>query len=159
MIAPVAVFDRALQLVLRHEGGLVDNPKDPGGLTKFGISQRAYPQLDIRGLTVADAADIYRKDYWDKIHGDDLPEPLAIVLFDTAVNVGWPRAILMLQESLGVTVDGNIGPQTLAACAKPEALVWFSAARVRFYVANRNYSVFGLGWIRRTISTALEANA
>jgi lysozyme family protein len=155
----VTAFNRALQLVLRHEGGLVDNPKDPGGLTNFGISQRAYPKLDIRKLTQADASEIYRRDYWDKIHGDDLPEPLAIALFDTAVNVGWPRAILMLQESLGVTVDGNIGPQTLAACARPEALVWFSAARVRFYVANRNYSVFGLGWIRRTISTALEANA
>lgn len=155
----MTAFDRALQLVLRHEGGLVDNPKDPGGLTNFGISQRAYPKLDIRNLTQADAAEIYRRDYWEKIHGDELPAPLAIALFDTAVNVGWPRAILMLQESLGVTVDGNIGPQTLAACARPEALVWFSAARVRFYVANRNYSVFGLGWIRRTISTALEANA
>jgi lysozyme family protein len=155
----VTTFNRALQLVLRHEGGLVDNPKDPGGLTNFGISQRAYPKLDIRNLTAADAAEIYRRDYWEKIQGDKLPEPLAIAVFDAAVNVGWPRAILMLQESLGVTVDGNIGPQTLAACAKPEALVWFSAARVRFYVANRNYSVFGLGWIRRAISTALEANA
>ena len=155
----MTAFDRALQLVLRHEGGLVDNPKDPGGLTNFGISQRAYPKLDIRNLTAADAAEIYLRDFWEKIHGDELPKPLAVAVFDCAVNVGWPRAILMLQESLGVTVDGNIGPQTLAACAKPEALVWFSAARVRFYVANRNYSVFGLGWIRRAISTALEANA
>jgi lysozyme family protein len=155
----MSAFDRALQLVLRHEGGLVDNPKDPGGLTNLGISQRAYPQLDIRSLTVADAAEIYRRDYWEKVQGDKLPEPLAIALFDCAVNVGWPRAILILQESLGVTVDGNIGQQTLTACAKPDALVRFSAARVRFYVANRNYSVFGLGWIRRTISTALEANA
>lgn len=155
----MTAFDRALQLVLRHEGGLVDNPKDPGGLTNFGISQRTYPKLDIRNLTAADAAEIYRRDFWEKIHGDELPERLAIALFDAAVNVGWPRAILMLQESLGVTVDGNIGPQTLAACAAPEALVWFTAARVRYYVANRNYSVFGLGWIRRAISTALEANA
>ena len=89
----MSAFDRALALVLRHEGGLVSDERDPGGITNFGISQRAYPDLDIRNLKVADAANIYRTDYWDAIKGDQLPDGLAICVFDAAVNMGTDKAI------------------------------------------------------------------
>jgi lysozyme family protein len=93
-------WDKALNFVLAHEGGLVDDKNDPGGLTNFGICQRSYPELDIRNLTKFEAGQIYRSDYWDKIGGDDLVWPLDICVFDTAVNCGRGRAILFQNNTL-----------------------------------------------------------
>jgi lysozyme family protein len=108
-------FDAAFTAVLGAEGGYVNNPADPGGETNWGISRRSYPDLDIAHLTWDDAKAIYRRDFWDKIQGDKLPPPLAMIVFDSAVNNGPARAAKWLQRAVGVTEDGIIGPATLAA--------------------------------------------
>ena len=154
----MSAFDRALALVLRHEGGLVSDERDPGGLTNFGISQRAYPDLDIRNLKVADAANIYRTDYWDAIKGDQLPEGLSICVFDAAVNMGTDKAIRLLQKACSVQVDGILGPNTLRAASRlPDSVARFSADRAIAYTGIRNFDLYGRGWLRRTIATAMEA--
>lgn len=154
----MSAFDRALALVLRHEGGLVDDPRDPGGLTNLGISQRAYPNVDIRSLDQAGAGAIYRRDYWDAIKADQLPEGLAICVFDAAVNMGVDRAIRLLQKACSVQVDGILGPNTLRAASRlPDAVARFSAERALAYTGIRNFDIYGRGWLRRTISTAMEA--
>ncbi len=85
-------FERAVAFILRHEGGYVNDLRDPGGETKFGISKRAYPHLDIKGLTEAEAKEIYRKDYWDRAGCGALEWPLCLVHFDACVNMGLARA-------------------------------------------------------------------
>ena len=86
-------FDKALKFVLKWEGGYSNDPRDPGGETKFGISKRSYPELDISKLTLKQAKEIYYQNYWLKAGCDDLPYPFNIVVFDTAVNMGRSRAI------------------------------------------------------------------
>jgi len=114
-------FEKAFALVLKHEGGYVNDPNDPGGETKYGISKRAYPDLDIKNLTEEDAKRIYYNDYWIKNRYEEIEyEPLAVKLFDIAVNVGPRRANMFLQSALNtigknVVVDGVIGPKTLEA--------------------------------------------
>ena len=92
-------FDTAFDFVIEWEGGLVNDPNDPGGLTKYGISQRAYPQLDIENLTIYDVKKIYYKDYWLKSGCDKLVPPMDIIVFDCAVNMGVDRAKEFLNES------------------------------------------------------------
>lgn len=155
-------FDRAIEFVLRFEGGHSDDPRDPGGETKFGISQRAYPALDIDALTRDEAIAIYRKDYWNACKCGQLPPPLALATFDAAVNQGVSAATRMLQEALGVKVDGIIGPVTIAAAGHAnikEILPKLFAARCQRYAINPNVETFGKGWFRRAaacLMTALE---
>lgn len=120
-------FARCFRLTVGEEGGYAADPDDPGnwtggrvGLgacrgTKFGISAASYPALDIAALTLDDARAIYLRDYWQKIAGDSLPPPLAVLVFDAAVNAGVEAASRWLQRGLGVAVDGEIGPRTCAA--------------------------------------------
>jgi lysozyme family protein len=153
-------FDEALPIILKHEGGatVTDDPRDPGGLTKYGISQRAFPTLDIRDLTEADAAAIYRRDYWDRAKCDSLPSHLRLVMFDMAVNMGVGKAVLLLQKACGVAQDGVIGPNTIRAAERlPDALARVSAERVLAYSGMRGFDVFGRGWLRRSFITALES--
>lgn len=145
-------FEVALSFVLQHEGGFVDDPADPGGRTKYGISQLAYPAMDIAGLTLEKAGELYRRDYWNACRCGELPSPLAIAVFDSAVNQGTDAAIRMLQESLGVHVDGKIGPVTLKAAASANlktTLVNFVAARAMRYATNKNLALYGRGWFHR----------
>src|SRR3972149_8182863 len=114
-------FQRAVEFIFEHEGGLVDDPRDSGGLTKFGVSQRAYPDLDIRSLTKEQAAELYRRDYWLKCGCDKLPSAVAVILFDAAINQGPAAAVRLLQKSLGVRPDGVVGPQTIGAAKKAGA--------------------------------------
>ena len=107
-------FEFAFAKVVSVEGGYVDDPKDPGGATKFGISQRSYPNVDIKNLTLDQAKAIYRADYWDAVSGDELPDPLSHLVFDAAVNQGVSPAQKMMQEALGVKVDGEIGTEQIA---------------------------------------------
>lgn len=153
----------ALEFVLRHEGGLANDAADRGGLTKFGISQRAYPHLDIANLTVEQAIEIYARDYWRPIQADQLPFPIALAVFDTAVNSGVKTAVGMLQELINATADGVIGPQTLAALAhhQPGALAQqYCWARMRFLVGivKRNLSQvrFLAGWTNRVSELSRE---
>ena len=144
-------FIQCMTVILAEEGGLAHHHRDPGGLTKFGISQRAYPNLDIASLTREQALSIYRADYWMKINGDALPTGLDLLVLDTAINMGCLTATMMLQDALGITMDGQIGPITLAHAhqAMPAILGDYCALRAWRYEINRNEDAFGKGWFRR----------
>lgn len=155
-------FDMAVEIVLEKEGLLADDPRDNGGLTKYGISQKAYPGLDIRGLTRDDAINIYRRDYWNAVRGDELAWAFALPLFDCAVNQGQMTAISLFQRALGVSADGSFGPVTLAAAQKAqpapdEVLSRFMAARIVRYAALSDWPVYGNGWAARCFHIALMA--
>lgn len=123
-------WDRCISFVLRWENGLSENPQDPGGLTNFGISQRAYPNLDIRNLTVEQAKEIYYRDYWLASGANRLHWPLCLAHFDLAVNGGVERAMQTLYES-----DSNF-------------LVYVSR-RLDWYTRLSTFDVFGKAWVRR----------
>lgn len=144
-------FHRCIILILAEEGGLSHHPSDPGGLTKYGISQRSYPDLNIGALTLDAAEAIYRRDDWRLIRGDDLPAGLDLLLLDCAINQGATTAIRLLQEALGVKQDGIPGPLTLAGAprAMPDLLGEFQALRAWRHEIDRNEEVFGKGWFRR----------
>lgn len=153
-------FDDFIERVLAHEGGLVDDPRDPGGLTQWGISKRAYPNIDIRNLTRKDAIGIYRRDFWERVQGDKLPRPVAFQALDAAVNHGIGNAVRWLQRAAGVADDGVIGPMTLAAIgrADPADLVLlFNAERLAFYTKLSTFDVFGRGWINRVAGNLRHA--
>lgn len=142
-------FSQALAFVLDHEGGYVNDTRDPGGETKYGISKRAYPDVLIADLTKDDAAAIYRRDYWDACRCDDLPEAIAIMVFDAAVNQGVGAATRMLQAAASVPVDGRIGPQTIRASVLAPVLPALYEQRRERYEANKNFAIYGRGWLRR----------
>jgi hypothetical protein len=102
-------FDTAFERLIGHEGGLVEHPADPGGLTKYGISQRSYPGEDIRGMTLARAKEIYRRDYWGPSGCDAVPDSIKFLMFDCGVNSGPEAAIRLLQRSVGTTEDAELG--------------------------------------------------
>lgn len=134
------------------EGGYVNDPRDPGGETNFGISRAAYPDLDIRNLTEADAIAIYKRDYWDSVRADELPPMIAAVAFDAAVNQGVRAAITLLQRALGVTADGKFGPVTLKAAREAHAqelMFEFLGWRARRYHGTPNADVYIRGWMIR----------
>lgn len=157
----VTTFAEALPVILRFEGGatITEDPRDPGGLTKYGISQRAFPTLDIRNLTEADAAAIYRREYWDRAKCDSLPAGLRLVMFDMAVNMGVGKAVLLLQKAVGVAQDGVLGVNTVRAAERlPDALARVCAERAMAYSGMRGFDVYGRGWLRRSFTAALEAS-
>jgi lysozyme family protein len=141
-----------------HEGGLVDHKDDPGGLTKYGISQRAFPELDIRGLTKEQAKEIYRLHYWQKIRGEELPGQLKLITLDAAINQGVDRAAKLLQKACGVKVDGIIGPKTLEALKTTQSmfvLSKYAELRLLHYQGLPTWGVFGKGWSRRLLDVAV----
>lgn len=144
-------FDRAFAKVISIEGGFIDDPKDPGGATKFGISQRAYPQENIASLTLDRAKEIYRRDYWDKVHGDYIPDPLSCFVFDAAVNHGVKQSIIMLQNALKITADGIAGQVTINAVknSNKDVCVRFMTNRAIRYFQTNNFERFGNGWLNR----------
>jgi lysozyme family protein len=147
----------AIQFVLDYEGGYTLDPDDPGGATKFGISQKSYPDLNILDLTLDEAKQIYRRDFWQACHCDDLPRPLAIAVFDCAVNQGVGRATRILQKSLGVLDDGNIGPITIEFFKKATkyTAMRFMARRLIAYHHtmrdNPKLEIYALNWCYRVI--------
>lgn len=154
-----SAFDDAVRFVLGIEGGESDDPRDLGGLTKYGISQRAYPHVDIRALTADDAKDIYYRDYWLPVHGDDLPRGVALALFDMAVNSGVDGAVKTAQRSLGLPVDGVIGPNTLAALSSMsrEQLALMLADRIVRISRGPGWQTYARGWSKRILLLAMEA--
>ena len=159
----MADFLPAVTKTIAREGGatITENPADPGGLTKYGISQRAYPSLDIRALTEAQAQAIYKRDYWDAIKGDAIPsQAVAEAIFDTCVNMGVGTGIRLAQTVVGTPPDGKIGPKTLAALtAMDERLFFarFALAKIRRYTdicqKTPSQRVFLLGWVVRALET------
>lgn len=155
-------FERAISSILGHEGGYVNDPSDPGGETRFGISKRSYPSEDIKNLTRERAIELYRRDYWTPIKGDQLPPALALCLFDMAVNSGVAQSVRTLQKAIDVPVDGILGPGTLGKALSlpaPILVAYFQAERVLFMSKLPEFATFGRGWTRRVISTAIEAAA
>lgn len=156
-------FDACLSEVLAHEGGYVNHPADPGGETNMGISRRSYPREDIRGMTRVRAAQIYRRDFWHPVRGDDLPPGLDLVAFDAGVNSGVSRGAKWLQGALGVAQDGRIGPQTVGRAQGPidgvAVIQAACAARMGFLRGLRSWRTFSRGWTRRVASVEAAAVA
>ncbi len=167
-------FEQAFRIVVGEEGGFTDNPADPGNWTggrcgvgrcagtKFGVSAGAYPGIEIVSLTLDSARAIYRKDYWDKIQGDNLPPSLALLTFDAAVNNGVGRAVRWLQQAVGVTADGVLGVVTLSAVKAREEhgmalLAEYQAQRLIFMTGLPLWRTFGGGWARRLCRLPFEA--
>jgi lysozyme family protein len=147
-------LDRAWAHIHREEGGarITDDPDDPGGLTKHGISQRAYPNEDIRNLTEARAKELFARDYWAPCKCDLLPERVAIAVADSAFNQGARTAVVLLQEALRVDPDGVIGTKTLAAAkARPEFEVVneFLSRRLLRYADGK--AKYRRGWFLRVL--------
>lgn len=146
-------FDQVFDKLINHEGGYVFNPHDPGGETKFGISKRSYPHLDIHSLTLADAKTIYKRDFWDRAQCDKLHPDLAFDLFDGAVNSGIGQAIRWLQRAVGVADDGVVGPLTLASINRENDTsairARYNGHRLDFMTRLSTWDVFGKGWARR----------
>ena len=157
-------FDIAFKLLIGHEGGYTDLRSDPGNWTggvvgkgvlkgtKYGIASNSYPSLDIKNLTLDQAKKIYKRDYWDKVKGDQLPADLAFHVFDMAVNSGVSRGIKLLQNTVGTTQDGLIGPATLKAVSAMnthDAVLIYSANRLTFYTSLSTFGTFGKGWTNR----------
>ncbi|MBI1773422.1 MAG: hypothetical protein HYR68_13955, partial [Burkholderiales bacterium] len=111
-------FDICIAPVLKNEGGTSNHPLDAGELTKFGISQRSYPKLDIAALTAEQAKVLYKRDFWDANQLDQFPLAVAFEFFDCAINCGAGTAARLLQRAAGVADDGIVGPITLAAVGK-----------------------------------------
>lgn len=121
-------FDKAIEIILHEEGGYVNDPKDPGGETKYGISKRSYPNVDIKNLTVEQAKTIYKKDYWDTSKCNDiLNDDIKLLHFDTAVNMGVGTAIKTLQTACGVTSDGVFGEGTKKATINCDKNKYFTS--------------------------------
>ena len=152
-------FDSAFEALIGHEGGHVDHPNDPGGETKYGISKRSYPEVNIAGLTLDEAKAIYRADYWDRVRADELPSELRFLLFDAAVNAGVAQSIKWLQRAVGARDDGVIGPITLAAIAdsNPHQISSnFLGQRLKHMTDLRHWDQFGRGWARRIASNLTD---
>ena len=155
-------FETCLKEVLKHEGGYVDHPQDPGGATNLGVTKRVWEEWvnctvtkgEIKSLTPELVAPLYRKKYWDVCRCDDLPAGLDYVVFDIAVNSGPGRAAKFLQSAVGATPDGRIGPNTLV-CVKRTTLSVTDLInilcdrRALFYKSLPTFSTFGKGWLRR----------
>lgn len=153
-------FEQCLALVLKHEGGFVNHPKDPGGMTNLGVTKRVWEEYvghtvdeaAMRALGPQDVAPLYKKNYWDKIQGDKLPSGVDYACFDLAVNSGVGRAAKTLQKAVGVAQDGAIGPATLAAVESqnPRDLATeICEIRLNFLQSLPTWDTFGKGWGRR----------
>ncbi len=158
-------FEGLIGKILNHEGGYVDDPVDPGGETKYGISKRSYPHVDIKALTVAQAKDIYYRDWWLRLRCNEIQDDrIAQKHLDTSINVGPRNGVRILQRALcdagePVVVDGLIGPKTLAAIKRADPEKLLAAMRyqqAQFYkrIIERNPDLvrFERGWMARANS-------
>ncbi len=163
-------YDRAFALVLKHEGGWVDHPADPGGATNLGVTIRTLSdwlgqpatKAEVKALTREKVAPIYRRNYWDRVAGDDLPAGVDYAVFDWAVNSGPKRAIIGLQRVVGVADDGRLGPITLTAVRgmDPTAIVnRLNDDRLTFLRQLSTWPTFGKGWSNRVAGVRKDALA
>jgi lysozyme family protein len=143
-------FEEAFERLVAAEGGYVNNPNDPGGETKYGISKAAYPNVDIFNLTREQAGVIYKRDFWDVV--GDLEPAIKFQVFDFAVNSGMGTAIRKLQRAVGVADDGRWGPVSAAkaqAMNPDDIMFLFLAERLEFWVRCSGWKEFGAGWVNR----------
>ena len=161
-------FDHCLEIILHHEGGYVNHPKDPGGETNLGVTKRVYEEhggtKDMKDLAFEDVAPIYKKSYWDRVKGDELPAGLDLCVFDFGVNAGTGRAAKYLQNLVGTTADGAIGPNSLKAInayvqieGLEATIEAYQANRQSYYEKLKTFETFGRGWTRRVNETTQSA--
>lgn len=166
MPAGVITFEVAFERLIGHEGKFTDSKADRGNWTsgkvgvgelkgtKFGISAMTYPHLDIKSLTLAQAKEIYQRDFWDRAGADEYDGAIGYQVFDAAVNHGIENAVRFLQRAARVADDGHIGPLTLAAVRAmtiTDVLMRFNAARLQFYTNLSTWNDYGKGWARRIV--------
>ena len=149
-------FDAAFAAILKHEGGYVHHPSDPGGATNMGITEAVARKTGYKGtmqdLPVDLAKRIYLEEYWKPMRADELPPAVRYAVFDAAVNSGVRQSTLWLQRALGVADDGSLGPKTVAAAnaTNPDALrARIVSQRLRFLTDLNTFAAFGRGWTRR----------
>lgn len=153
-------FDQALEWLLNHEGGFVNHPQDPGGMTNLGVTKKVYEQWlgrdvtesEMRDLKPSDVAPLYKKKYWNRIKCDQLPQGVDVFCFDWCVNSGPKRPAQALQRIIGATADGVIGPKSLQAVSdfdEHEVLEKMHESRQKFYESLGHFKTFGRGWTRR----------
>jgi lysozyme family protein len=161
-------WEQCFALVLKHEGGFVDHPRDPGGMTNLGVTRKnweAYLNRDVteaemRALTPEIVKPFYKKNYWDKIKGDDLPSGVDYAAYDLAVNSGTGRAAKYLQQIAGVTADGVIGPKSLEAiqkCDAEDTVDEICNMRMDFLKNLNTFDTFGKGWTIRVNDVKAKA--
>ena len=163
-------WENAFAAVLKHEGGYVNHPKDPGGMTNLGVTKRAWEayvghevdEAAMRALTPEIVKPFYKKMYWDKIRGDDLPSGVDYAAYDLAVNSGTGRAAKYLHEIAGVPADGVIGPKSIAAiqaCPADETVDALCGMRLDFLKRLPTWDTFGKGWGKRVADVEEKASA
>jgi lysozyme family protein len=157
-------FEKAFDILLSHEGGFVNHPKDPGGATRYGVTQRVARkhgyQGDMRELPLSEAKRIARAAYWDEVKADFMPDSIRFDLFDGAYNSGPVQATKWLQRAAAVDDDGIIGPKTLAAvrATDPQKLAKrYNGFRLMFLTDLGTWPTFGRGWARRVAHNLLES--
>lgn len=161
-------YQKCLETILHHEGGYVDHPDDPGGETNLGVTKKVYEEWggtkSMKDLTVEDVAPIYKKNYWDRVKGDELPSGLDLCVFDFGVNAGTGRAAKYLQSMVGATADGAIGPATLRAVhayvqieGLEHSIGEYQHKRQGYYEGLKHFATFGRGWTRRVSETTALA--
>lgn len=165
-------FSRSLKIVLAHEGGYVNHPSDPGGITNLGITKkvmeswvgRSVTEQEMRSLTVEQVRPIYLERYWNRLGCDLLPAGLDLVVFDFGVNAGTRRSARMLQNIVGATADGDIGDVTRSLLEQyattngvSSVIRQFSQDRRDYYRSLGTFPVFGRGWLRRTDEVEAKA--
>ena len=165
-------FDECLKAILKHEGGYVNHPKDPGGMTNLGVTKRVWDdwigstssEEDMRALTPEDVGPLYKKNYWDRVKGDHLPSGIDLAVFDWAVNSGTGRAAKKLQAMIGTEPDGGIGPNTLRTLDEyiehhgvENTISNYTEVRQDFYESLSTFDTFGKGWTRRNQGTKHHA--
>jgi lysozyme family protein len=166
----ISNWQKSFELMLKSEGGYVNNPADPGGMTNLGVTKatwenwvgRESDEAEMRGLTPEKVEPLYKKKYWDAVRADDLPVGLDYLMFDFGVNAGPGRAIKLLQSAVGVTPDGGFGPLTLAAVQAidpVELIEKFSQAKEDFYRSLGTFATFGKGWLNRVADVKVKANS
>ena len=167
----ISNWQKSFELMLKSEGGYVNNPADPGGMTNLGVTKatwenwvgRASDEAEMRSLTPEKVEPLYKKKYWDAVRGDEIENGgVAYLLFDFAVNAGPGRAIKVMQSAVGVTPDGGFGPMTMAAVQAidpVELIEKFSQAKEDFYRSLGTFATFGKGWLNRVADVKVKANS
>ena len=165
-------FEIAFQRLIGHEGGYSNDRNDPGNWTggkvgvgflkgtKFGLAANTYPKLDIKNITVVEAKEIYKRDWWDKLGADQLHPAIVYQLWDFAINAGKSRAVKELQQVAGVPDDGIIGPKTISAVKVMEVndvLLRLAAERLKFYTSLSTWDRYGKGWTNRVAENLMYA--
>ena len=159
-------YKECLDLVLKSEGGWVNNPNDPGGETNLGVTKAVWeeyvghPVTTMKNLTKDDVAPLYEQKYWRPCYGEILPRGLDFVVFSMGVNAGPGRSVKLFQSAIGCVPDGVIGPATRSLILGSNSTTFiskFSEARREYYRSLKTFPIFGKGWLARVDKEESEA--